>query len=244
MNDSKFVRGQIWWMEGYEVHKEGTKSRPALIVSSNNINCNISNKNITVVPLTTNISRTDIPTNVLFERTDGQRTIKCGEIVTIYKKQLVKYETTLSEEMMARVDEAIKLTLNLDGGSNGIVPENWNKALPMVENVEEYEEECEETEDEEYLEATEEIAPYEPVLNTMTEEDREYVELMSCKVDRNGKYINWTSGNECLFMKLYDNYGIEAIMEKFQLSRAGVFSKATKLRKKYPEFKTKREVKV
>ena len=47
---------------------------------------------------------------------------------------------------------------------------------------------------------------------------------------------------ECVDLTLM--IGIEAIMEKFQLSRAGVFSKATKLRKKYPEFKTKREVKV
>lgn len=243
MNDSKFVRGQIWWMEGYEVHKEGTKARPALIISSNNINCNISNKNITVVPLTTNISRTDIPTNVLFERTDGQRTIKCGEIVTIYKKQLVKYETTLSEEMMARVDEAIKLTLNLDGSSNSIVPENWNKTLPMVENVEECEE-CEEIEDEDYLATTEEIAPYEPVLNTVTEDDREYIELMSCKVERSAKQVKWTPESESLFMKLYEKYGVQSVMEKFQLNRNGVFCKATRLRKKYPEFKTKREVKV
>lgn len=238
MNDSKFVRGQIWWMEGYEVHKEGTKARPALIVSSNNINCNISNKNITVVPLTTNISRTDIPTNVLFERTDGQRTIKCGEIVTIYKKQLVKYETTLSEEMMTRVDEAIKLTLNLDGSSNGIVPENWNKALPIIENVEE----CEEIEDEDYLATTEEIAPYEPVLNTVTEDDREYIELMSFKVERSAKQVKWTPESESLFMKLYEKYGIQSVMEKFQLNRNGAFCKATRLRKKYPEFKSKREV--
>ena len=34
MKDSKFMRGQIWWMEGYEVHKEGGKRRPALIVSN------------------------------------------------------------------------------------------------------------------------------------------------------------------------------------------------------------------
>ena len=240
MNDSKFVRGQIWWMEGYEVHKEGIKTRPALIVSSNNINCNISNKNITVVPLTTNISRTDIPTNVLFERTDGQRTIKCGEIVTIYKKQLVKYETTLSEEMMARVDEAIKLTLNLDGSSNSMVPENWNKAITLIENVEE----CEEIEDEDYLEATEEIAPYEPVLNTMTEDDREYIELMSYKVERSAKQVKWTPESESLFMKLYEKYGVQSVMEKFQLNRNGVFCKATRLRKKYPEFKSKRELKV
>lgn len=239
MNDSKFVRGQIWWMEGYEVHKEGTKARPALIVSSNNINCNISNKNITVAPLTTNISRTDIPTNVLFERTDGQRTIKCGEIVTIYKNQLVKYETTLSEEMMARVDEAIKLTLNLDGSSNGIVPENWNKALPMVENVEEYEEEYEE-ECEEPIPA-ENVEPYDPVLNTVSEYDKEYIELMSYKVERSAKRVKWTPESESLFIKLYKKYGIKSVMEKFQLNKNGAFCMATRLRKKYPEFKTKRE---
>jgi hypothetical protein len=169
----------------------------------------------------------------LFERTDGQRAIKCGEIVTIYKKQLLKYETTLGEEMMAKVDEAIKLTLNLDGSSNSIVPENWNKAIPLIENVEE----CEEIEDEEYLEATEEIAPYEPVLNTISEEDKEYVELMNCAVERSDKYIRWTPESEVLFMKLYKNYGLEPTMEKFQLSKQGVFCKVSKLRKKYPEFK-------
>ena len=240
MNDSKFVRGQIWWMEGYEVHKEGAKSRPALIVSSNNINCNMSNKNITVVPITSNVNRVDIPTNVLLERANGQRVIKCGEIVTIYKSQLLQYESTVSEELMSRVEEAIKMTLNLDGSSNGIIPENWNKAMPTAEyeETDEYEEEYEEPI------PAKDIEPYDLILNTTTEEDKEYVELMNCKVDRNGKYINWTSKNECLFMKIYENYGVEAIMEKFQLSKGGAFCKAAKLRKKYPEFKSKRELKV
>lgn len=242
MNDSKFVRGQIWWMEGYEAHKEGAKSRPALIVSSNNINCNMSNKNITVVPITSNVSRLDIPTNVLFDRADGQRVIKCGEIVTIYKKQLLQYESTVSEELMSKVEEAIKLTLNLDGSSSDIIPENWNKVMPTTECEEEYEEEYQEKYEEPI--PAEDIEPYDPILDTMTEEDREYVELMNCKVERNGKYINWTSQNECLFMKIYENYGIEAIMEKFQLSKGGAFCKAARLRKKYPEFKSKRELKV
>lgn len=244
MNDSKFVRGQIWWMEGYEVHKEGAKSRPALIVSSNNINCNMANKNITVVPITSNVSRMDIPTNVLLERANGQRLIKCGEIVTIYKSQLLQYETTVSEELLAKVDEAIKLTLNLDGSSNGIIPKKWNKVVPIIdcEETEEYEEEYEE----EYKEPipAEDVKPYDPILNTMTEDDREYVELMNCKVERSAKQVKWTPESESLFMKLYEKYGVQSVMEKFQLNRNGVFCKATRLRKKYPEFKNKRELKV
>lgn len=213
MRDSKFVRGQIWWMEGYEVHKEGGKRRPALIVSNNIINSNFYNENITVVPLTSNTERLDIKTNVAINRHNRTLSVaKCGEVVTIYKNQLVSYESMVDKEIMDKIEEAMKFALGME---QTVVPK------VIVETENNVSRETPETSDSVPL-ATEEIKPYE--------------NLMESQIKRNGKKIVWDGETEYLFMKIYTECGIEKAATKFDMTFKSATTKAYLLRKKYPEF--------
>ena len=207
MRDSKFMRGQIWWMEGYEVHKEGGKRRPALIVSSNIINSNMWNENITVVPLTTKTERAAMRTNVVISRYNRVTSVaKCAELVTIYKNQLVSYESMVDEEVMSEVEEAIRFALGMEeiASAKAIAPQECSKVVStgFVEVKEEVPEEKEEKFDD-------------PYLSSLTTESREYINLMETEIKRNGKRIVWDAETEYLFMKVYTECGIEEASKKF-----------------------------
>lgn len=237
MKDSKFMRGQIWWMEGYEVHKEGGKRRPALIVSNDIINGNMLNENITIVPLTSNTERANMRTNVLINRYNRATSVaKCAEVVTIYKNQLVSYESTVDEEVMANIEEALKFGLGI---------EEANKPQPILEEFkkEMLIGECKkETLTEVKTPVIVTLGDYkeekfdDPVLSSLTKNDREYVELMETEIKKQGKRIVWDAETEALFMKIYAKYGIDDAAEKFQISRTTAPTIAFRLRKKYPEF--------
>lgn len=234
MKDSKFMRGQIWWMEGYEVHKEGAKRRPALIVSNNVINSNMMNENITIVPLTTNTERANMRTNMVINRYNGVTSIaKCGELVTIYKNQLVSYESTVDEEVMEKVEEAIRFALGMEETmqTNNEVLTSFAKEIqeskpsaelkaPVIVSLDKLKEEKND----------------DPYLNTLTTESREYIELMQTEVKRNGKRIVWDAETEYLFMKIYTECGIEEASKKFDMTFKSAITRAYLLRKKYPEF--------
>ena len=220
MKDNKFVRGQIWWMEGYELHKMGNKKRPALIVSNEKINNNLMNDSITIVPITSNIERADIETNILFDRyTRCKNIIKCSDITTVYKTQLTDYESTLDKETMDKVDEAIKIVLGLNRNE---ISENLNNSMnePSINSIE-GKKEVNNIEFEKEIEINEEPkVDYEP--------------------QKTNKRVKWTAENEALFMQTYSSQGVEETMKKFQLNRKTIVTMAYKLRQKYPEFKTLR----
>lgn len=229
MRDSRFMRGQIWWMEGYEVHKEGGKRRPALIISNDIINSNMCNENITVIPLTTNTERATMRSNVIITRYNKVMSVaKCAEVVTIYKNQLVCYDSTVDEEIMKKIEEAVKFGLGIEEtiSPRVIIPQDWSKtaSTDLLEEKEEESKEKEEKFDD-------------PVLSSLTDNDRKYVQLMQTEVKREGKRIVWDAENEALFMKLYAEYGIEGVVEKFGISEKSAPNVAFRLRKKYPDFK-------
>lgn len=224
MRDSKFMRGQIWWMEGYEVHKSGGKTRPALIISNNNINGNMANENITVLPLTSNTERTDIPTNVVFDRWNRTKNIiKCSDIVTIYKHQLVSYESTVDEETMEKVEQAISLALALIQSPCAKLIETDHKNFIADDSYQP----CEPKEEKmgvSYLSGSEKE------INTS------YTELMQAEVKRQGKKVIWDAETEYLFMRIYTECGIEEAAKKFDMAFKSATTRAYLLRKKYPEF--------
>lgn len=228
MKDSKFMRGQIWWMEGYEVHKEGGKRRPALIVSNDIINSNMMNENITIVPLTSNTERANMRTNIVINRYNRATSVaKCAELVTIYKNQLVSYESTVDKEVMESVEQAIRFALGMEEyvSPRVAIPQDWSKVAPL-----------------DLLEAKEEVPKAkeekfdDPYLSTLTTESKEYIELMQTEVKRRGKRIVWDAENEALFMKIYTQCGIEEAAKKFDMTFKSAIAKACLLRKKYPEF--------
>jgi mRNA interferase MazF len=109
-------RGEIYYANlSPTIGSEIGKRRPVLIVS-NNAN-NQSADMVTVLPLTSNVSRI-YPFEVKLEPEDSglpkSSKIQAQQIRTISKQRLDgKRIGSLSKEMMALVDNAIKLHLNL-----------------------------------------------------------------------------------------------------------------------------------
>lgn len=234
MKDSKFMRGQIWWMEGYEVHKEGGKRRPALIVSNDIINSNMMNENITVIPLTTNTERANMRSNVVINRYNRATSIaKCAELVTIYKNQLVSYESMVDGEIMKRIEEAIKFALDMEDitQTNNELITSFTKETQETKTPNDLKTPIIVT-----LDETKEEKLGDPYLNTLTTESKEYIELMQTEVKRNGNKIIWDAENEALFMKIYTRCGIEEAAKKFEVTRSTAPTIAFRLRKKYPNF--------
>lgn len=222
MRDTKFKRGQIWWMEGYEAHN-GIRKRPALIISNEVINSNTTNNSIIVIPITSNIERSDIKTNILFDRhTRTKNIIKCDSIVSIYKDQLVGYESTLDDEAMEKVEEALKFALGLAEEPQAIEVSKEEITPVIVEEAV--------TDEEEIIE--------EEAITTNI--DTDYAKLMSFEVKKRGRNIVWTAESEMVFMKLYSEYGIDTVVEKFKTTYKSATTMAYQLRKKYPDFKAKK----
>jgi|SRR5450759_3872062 mRNA interferase MazF len=110
-------RGEIWdvnWSPGRGAEQQGT--RPALIIQNDRGNAS-SNYPLTIVA---SMSRTErelplhvriIPSaeNGLTDYTD----VKCEQVMTIEKSRLLRRRGSISNEELARVDNALKLSLNL-----------------------------------------------------------------------------------------------------------------------------------
>ena len=206
MKDSKFRRGQIWWMRGYEVHKDTVPTRPVMIVSDDFINSNMANSNIIVVPLSSNTTRLYIKTNVgLYRHTRELNTIKCGEIITINKNQLVSYESSVSEDIIKSVEKAILIALGIEKGE---IPEEEKN--PTIEE-----------QNNEVVEAV--------------EEDKEEETTEEFTLKRNGKNIRWDAETEADFIKTYQDFGAEYTAVSFGISKNYAIVKASEIRNKFAE---------
>lgn len=112
-------RGEIWdvnWSPGRGAEQQGT--RPALIIQNDRGNAS-SSYPLTIVA---SMSRTEreLPLHVritpsaengLTDNTD----VKCEQVMTIEKSRLIRRRGYISAEELARVDMALKLSLNLLG---------------------------------------------------------------------------------------------------------------------------------
>jgi mRNA interferase MazF len=112
-------RGEIWdvnWSPGRGAEQQGT--RPALIIQNDRGNAS-SSYPLTIVA---SMSRTEreLPLHVrilpnaengLTDSTD----VKCEQVMAIEKSRLIRRRGYISAEELARVDMALKLSLNLLG---------------------------------------------------------------------------------------------------------------------------------
>jgi len=112
-------RGEIWdvnWSPGRGAEQQGT--RPALIIQNDRGNAS-SSYPLTIVA---SMSRTEreLPLHVrilpnaengLTDNTD----VKCEQVMTIEKSRLIRRRGYINAEELARVDMALKLSLNLLG---------------------------------------------------------------------------------------------------------------------------------
>lgn len=113
MKVNKFSRGQIWWLKD-DVNYDGSiqgKERLCVIISNNLNNANSSI--VTVIPLTTQIKRLDMPTHTTFYVNNTQNMTLCECVKTVNMTKLYDYQGTCDTELLGDIDKCLKIALGL-----------------------------------------------------------------------------------------------------------------------------------
>lgn len=83
--------------------------RPCLIIQNNL--ANTFSQNLIVIPITSKMKRTDLPTHVMI---NNNQIALCEQIMTISKHQVICYQQTLNRSAMKDIDYAISISLSLE----------------------------------------------------------------------------------------------------------------------------------
>lgn len=104
-------RREVWWVNfDPSIGGEIKKKRPAVIVSNNASNRFL--KRVQVVPLTSNMDRL-YPSEAVIVLEGKESKAMTDQLATVSKQRLFKRAGTLSEEDMRKVEEAIKVQLDI-----------------------------------------------------------------------------------------------------------------------------------
>lgn len=105
-------RGEVYYAELGPVYgSEQGGTRPVLVVQNNKGNRYSST---TLVAAMTTRVKSPLPTHVAVKIGDVNNTILLEKLREISKARLVSHVCTLSEEQMAKVDTALKISLGLE----------------------------------------------------------------------------------------------------------------------------------
>lgn len=114
-NNKQIKRGQVYYFNlEPRVGSEQGGRRPCLILQNNTNNKFLPA--VVVAVLTTKLDKHRLPTHVLLSeqsKMPRKSVVLLEQIMTIDKRRVGKYMTTLSDEDMLKVDRALKISLGL-----------------------------------------------------------------------------------------------------------------------------------
>lgn len=110
----KYARGTVWLANLPDNFEEGVQggTRHILIISNNQGNA--TSPSVIAVPLTSKYKK-QLSVNVYWFDTENNKgnTALCSQLRPINKNRLIEYKYTLSDEYMEKVENAIKLSLDI-----------------------------------------------------------------------------------------------------------------------------------
>jgi mRNA interferase MazF len=111
------IRGEIWWADfGIPFGSEPGFYRPVLIIQTDAVNQSKINTTI-VIPFTTNLMLESAPGNVFVDKDESKLSkdsvLVVSQISVIDKSRLIKYESKISHDILAALEDGLKLILEI-----------------------------------------------------------------------------------------------------------------------------------
>ena len=106
------------------------------LVVSNDTN-NLESPTCNIVPLTSSDSKSNIPTHVKFNCKGNVLTVLCEQMMTVNSIQLQKYDFTVDDEIMEKVEDALRIQYCIRDKKKYTsgVEESLSKIEEIIENI-------------------------------------------------------------------------------------------------------------
>jgi len=112
------IKGEIWWANLPSPRgSEPGKNRPVLIIQSDTFNRS-SIKTVICAIITSNISLSHAPGNILLEKSDSKlyktSVINFSQVITIDKSYFTEFVSMLTRPILTRINHSIKLIFDVE----------------------------------------------------------------------------------------------------------------------------------
>ena len=212
MTDVEYKRGSIFLTDlGYQTGNIQGKKRPCIIVSNDNANQHAPI--LTVIPLTTKLKKF-LPCHLEFYHNGIWQTALVEQITTVMKTQCSEFLGFVDTRTMILLDYVIKcqlsLSINFDTSSFEIICKNYINGVEAQSQVES---------------RVESQAQLQPQLQLQPQSQQ-------CgESSQKKKRREWTADLRHTFLSDYESLSAEEIAEKYNISKASVYTYASMFRR-------------
>lgn len=220
----RYKRGSIFMTDlGYQTGNIQGKKRPCIIVSNDNANQHAPI--LTVIPLTTKLKKS-LPCHLEFYHNGIWQTALVEQITTVMKTQCSEFLGFVDARTMILLDYVIKcqlnLSLNFDTSSFEIICKNYitrTQAKELRVN-------------EQTLQEIEKSNGHWIMINENENENEIQPQPQQCcESSKKKKRRAWTADLRCSFLSDYESLSAEEIAEKYNISKASVYTYASMFRR-------------